>query len=93
MASQSVALSTSPAVVIALASGWESTELTKAWERAVQLEAMGKVNELFPNATRSTAAVEIVIEPTDEGEAAADFGPPFMEVHGGDDEAGPDLLE
>ena len=60
----------------------------------MQLEALGKVNELFPNATPSSAVVEIVIDesPTD-GDAEADLGLPFMDVHGGDDEAGPDLMD
>ena len=31
---------------------WEETKLLRAWEGAVQAEAAGKANELFPNSSR-----------------------------------------
>ena len=31
---------------------WKETELLRAWEGAVQAEAAGRVNELFPNLSR-----------------------------------------
>ena len=31
---------------------WEETQLLRAWEGPVQVEAAGKVNKLFPNLSR-----------------------------------------
>tara|TARA_B110000046_G_C12836948_1_gene331887 strand:+ start:347 stop:685 length:339 start_codon:yes stop_codon:yes gene_type:complete len=75
---------------------WESTQLLRAWERPVQLEAMGKVKELFPNLPRAvviehattTASVQLVLDAIDttntEDPRAANMGRAFTEVE--DDE-------
>ena len=61
---------------------WEETQLLRAWERSVQVEASGKVKELFPNLTD---ADRVIIDMTGaEDEGAGDLGVPFTETQ--DDE-------
>ena len=54
---------------------WKETELLRAWEGAVQAEAAGRVNELFPNLSRGDYL------PTDleEDQEAGFMGLPFTQ--------------
>ena len=61
---------------------WEQTRLLLAWERATQVEAVGKASELFPDATAGGTA-KIIIEaapPTEADEDAGIAGLPFMQT-------------
>ena len=62
---------------------WEQTRLLLAWERATQVEAVGKASELFPDATPGVGTAEIIIEaapPTEADEDAGIAGLPFMQT-------------
>ena len=55
---------------------WSETQLLRAWERAVQVEASGKVMELFPNMT-----ADIAIDLTNTEDAQAGYaGEPFTQA-------------
>ena len=62
-------LNTDPA---GIAHCWESTELLRAWDRSVQVEAMMKKEELFPNLVPTPAPDPV----------AASLGDPFTHVEG-----------
>ena len=53
---------------------WEKTELLRAWDRSVQVEAFSKMNELFPNLDESDSYF-----PRTEDEDAGDLGVPFTQ--------------
>ena len=64
---------------------WESTELLKAWDHTVQVEAATSASKLFPNLV-STQVVAHVIPPSEmqdtpntEDPDAGDLGVPFMQ--------------
>ena len=52
---------------------WEKTELLRAWDRSVQVEAFSKKEELFPNLDQS----ESYFSAQQEDEDAGDAGVPF----------------
>jgi molybdopterin-guanine dinucleotide biosynthesis protein A len=56
---------------------WESTELLRAWERAVQVEASTKVAALFPNIDVNDISIDVSDSPDEEAGAV---GVPFTEV-------------
>ena len=71
-------------------SHWEQTELLKAWERPVQVEASGKVKELFPNIA-DVPAIDLTTgsdggacDVGAEDPKAGNLGTPFMQTE--DDE-------
>ena len=55
---------------------WEKTELLRAWERSVQVEASTKVCELFPKLAAEGIAIDIS---GFEDEQAGELGAPFTE--------------
>jgi hypothetical protein len=75
---------------------WSETQLLRAWERPVQVEASSKVKELFPNMPRaevvqvaqvvqvnltSTDDVQSILDLTNtEDPEAGDLGVPFMQM-------------
>jgi hypothetical protein len=69
---------------------WEQTELLKAWERSVQVEASQKVKELFPN-LKDVPAVDLTTggdggarDVGSEDKEAGELGKPFTQTE--DDE-------
>ena len=60
---------------------WENTQLLRAWERAVQVEASGKVKDLFPNLA-NIPTVDITTphnEAEGDDEDAGELGKPFTQ--------------
>lgn len=58
---------------------WEKTDLLKAWDRATQVEASGKVKELFKNIDEVTINLANVHDTGTEDEEAGDLGVPFTQ--------------
>ena len=61
---------------------WEKTELLRAWEREVQVEATSRVKELFPNLPPLPQLVpaQVVDVATAVDDKAGDLGRPFTET-------------
>ena len=61
---------------------WETTQLLRAWERPVQLEASQKAKELFPNINQADIAVPQHDTSGADDEEAGDLGVPFTHSDG-----------
>ena len=87
---------------------WDETELSRAWEKQVQTEALVKASSLFPNLATvnggggSQMATVVSIgarpvpaeDPTNELDPDAEYeGAPFVEATGEDGEGVPDWVE
>ena len=87
---------------------WDETELSRAWEKQVQTEALVKASSLFPNLATvnggggSQMATVVSIgarpvpaeDPTNELDPDAEYeGAPFVEATGEDGEGVPDWFE
>ena len=71
---------------------WKETELLRAWEGPVQVEAAGKVNKLFPNLSRGDDPPTDLEEDLEAGFMGLPFNQPETE-HEWEDQVNWDELE